>query len=119
MYVIVVQVKMTPGAGNITINGRHWMYYFKDAPVRNSVLEPLTLTEYLNKWDIEALVSGGGFRGQAGAMRLAISRALLHWDPELQPPLKRAGYLTRDKREVERKKPGKRKARRSFQWVKR
>lgn len=116
---VCVQVKMTPGSGNITINGRHWMYYFKDAPVRNSVLEPLTLTEYLNKWDIEALVTGGGFRGQAGAMRLAISRALLHWDPELQPPLKRAGYLTRDKREVERKKPGKLKARRSFQWVKR
>lgn len=95
------------------------MYYFRDAPIRNSVLEPLTLTEYLNKWDIEAMVTGGGFRGQAGAIRLAISRALLHWDPELHPPLKRAGYLTRDKREVERKKPGKLKARRSFQWVKR
>lgn len=110
---------MTPGSGKINVNGRHWMYYFKDAPIRNNILEPLTLTEYLNKWDIEAQVSGGGFRGQAGAVRLAISRALLRWDPELQPPLKRAGYLTRDKREVERKKPGKLKARRSFQWVKR
>lgn len=95
------------------------MYYFKDAPVRNSLLEPLTLTESLNQWDIQVQVQGGGFRGQAGAIRLGISRALLNWDPELQPPLKTAGFLTRDKREVERKKPGKLKARRSFQWVKR
>ncbi|XP_049849193.1 30S ribosomal protein S9-like [Schistocerca gregaria] len=112
-------VCMTKGTGNITINDRHWMYYFKEWTVRNHIIEPLLITESLNKWNIQVRVKGGGFTGQSEAIRLAVSRALLKWDPEYYPPLKLAGYLTRDKREVERKKPGKRKARRSFQWVKR
>jgi small subunit ribosomal protein S9 len=83
------------------------------------MIQPLLVTERLNTFDLDIEAFGGGPSGQAGAIRLAIARALIHMDPELYPPLKLGNYLTRDAREVERKKPGKRKARRAFQWVKR
>lgn len=115
----VARVWMVEGTGQITINNRHWMYYFKDFHHRHHIIAPLLATEMLNKMDIIVRVHGGGVSGQAGAIRLGIARALLSYDPELYPPLKKGKFLTRDPREVERKKTGQRKARRKFQWVKR
>eukprot|EP00029_Vermamoeba_vermiformis_P000399 TRINITY_DN1045_c0_g1_i1.p1 TRINITY_DN1045_c0_g1~~TRINITY_DN1045_c0_g1_i1.p1 ORF type:complete len:270 (-),score=52.36 TRINITY_DN1045_c0_g1_i1:172-981(-) len=113
------KVHLKKGSGNIVINGKHWMYYFPLPHVRDHMIQPLMVTERLNTYDLEITANGGGPSGQAGAIRLAIARALLNIDPELYPPLKLGNYLTRDAREVERKKPGRRKARRAFQWVKR
>lgn len=113
------KVTLRKGTGNITINGKHWIYYFKDYPVRNKVIEPLTVTETLNKWDIDVRVKGGGFTGQSGAISLAIAKAIMRFDEAYIAPLRLAGLLANDPRRVERKKTGRHKARRSFQWVKR
>lgn len=108
------------GKGNITINGRTLEEYFKEDTLRYIVMQPLNLTETAATFDIKANLDGGGIKGQAEALRLAISRALCEIDKEAyRPVLKANGFLTRDAREVERKKPGRPGARRRFQFSKR
>eukprot|EP01117_Protostelium_nocturnum_P000024 TRINITY_DN1008_c0_g1_i1.p1 TRINITY_DN1008_c0_g1~~TRINITY_DN1008_c0_g1_i1.p1 ORF type:complete len:294 (-),score=84.46 TRINITY_DN1008_c0_g1_i1:123-1004(-) len=112
-------VTITPGTGSITINDRPLSQYFIRIASRELVLEPLLLTHSLAKFNIEAKVWGGGLSGQAGAIQLAIARALQNWEPFNRPVLKQARMLRRDPRKVERKKYGQKKARKKFQWVKR
>eukprot|EP00897_Mesotaenium_endlicherianum_P000668 jgi/Mesen1/10601/ME000086S10138 len=115
----VARVWLAPGSGRIVVNGRTHDAYFPDVNLRAHLLQPFVETATLGTFDVRATVQGGGTSGQAGAMRHGISRALQLFEPALRPPLKAAGFLTRDSRVVERKKPGKAKARKSFQWVKR
>jgi small subunit ribosomal protein S9 len=115
----VAQVKMTPGQGKMTVNNRTCEEYFCRPTLVMMVKQPLELTSQLGKFDIWAKVEGGGVAGQAGALRLGISRALNLVEQELRPPLKSAGLLTRDPREKERKKYGQKKARKRFQFSKR
>ena len=115
----VARVRLVPGEGNIIINKREIEEYFNYETLRREVKQPLALTETLNKYDVIALVYGGGSTGQAGALRHGISRALIKSDEELRGMLKKAGFLTRDSRVVERKKSGLAKARRSYQFSKR
>ena len=115
----VARVRLLPGSGNVTINKRDLENYFDFETLRVIVREPLTLTENLDKYDVVVTVNGGGFTGQAGAIRHGISRALLKADGELRPVLKKAGFLTRDPRMVERKKYGLKGARRAPQFSKR
>lgn len=115
----VARVRLLPGSGNITINKRDVENYFDFETLRVIVREPLTLTENLDKYDVIVTVNGGGFTGQAGAIRHGISRALLKADDELRPVLKKAGFLTRDPRMVERKKYGLKGARKAPQFSKR
>lgn len=115
----IARIYMTPGSGNIVVNKRELSDYFPDEILRTIVKQPLTLLEVDGAWDIKVNVDGGGIAGQAEAVRLAISRALVEVDPENRPPLKKEGFLTRDPRMVERKKYGRRKARRRFQFSKR
>ena len=115
----VARVRLRAGKGEITINGRSMDEYFPRAPLKNLIQQPLTVTSTLGKFDVLVNVKGGGISGQAGAVRHGISRALLELDQSLRPVLKREGFLTRDPRMVERKKYGKRGARRSFQFSKR
>lgn len=115
----VARVRLLPGSGNITVNGRDLGEYFDYETLRVVVKEPLTITDGLDKYDVIVNVNGGGYTGQAGAIRHGISRALLQADSELRPALKAAGFLTRDPRMVERKKPGLKKARRAPQFSKR
>jgi small subunit ribosomal protein S9 len=115
----VAQVKMTPGQGKMTVNNRPCEEYFCRPTLVMMVKQPLELTSQLGKFDIWAKVEGGGVAGQAGALRLGISRALNLVEQELRPPLKSAGLLTRDPREKERKKYGQKKARKRFQFSKR
>ncbi len=115
----VARVRLLPGSGNVTINKRDLENYFDFETLRVIVREPLTLTENLDKYDVIVTVNGGGFTGQAGAIRHGISRALLKADEELRPVLKKAGFLTRDPRMVERKKYGLKKARKAPQFSKR
>ncbi len=115
----IARVRLLPGSGNITINKRDIQDYFNFETLRVVVREPLTLTENLDKYDMIVTVNGGGFTGQAGAIRHGVSRALLKADSELRPALKKAGYLTRDPRMVERKKYGLKGARRAPQFSKR
>jgi small subunit ribosomal protein S9 len=113
------RVRLSPGTGNIVINGQAVDEYFDRATSVMILKQPLELTECIEKFDIIALVDGGGKPGQAGAVRHGISRALLLFDGELRPSLKSAGFLTRDAREKERKKYGQRGARARFQFSKR
>ena len=113
------RVFMTPGAGDITVNTRTLDKYFGREIARMIVRQPLELTETGDKFDIRVTVKGGGSFGQAGAIRHGITRALLVYDEELRPALRKAGYVTRDAREVERKKVGLRKARKRPQYSKR
>ncbi len=113
------RVFMMPGAGNITVNSRTLDQYFGREIARMIVRQPLDLTETGDKFDIRVTVKGGGSFGQAGAIRHGITRALLKYDEELRPTLRQAGYVTRDAREVERKKVGLRKARKRPQFSKR
>lgn len=113
------RVRLMPGTGNISINGQAVDDYFDRATSVMILKQPLELTEAVEKFDIVALVDGGGKPGQAGAVRHGISRALLQFDGELRPTLKSAGFLTRDAREKERKKYGQRGARARFQFSKR
>ncbi len=116
----VARVYVCPGKGNITINGRTMDEYFKEDTLRFIVRQPLDVTDTLASFDIKANLDGGGIKGQAEALRLAIARALCKVDAEAyRPVLKSNGFLTRDAREVERKKPGQPGARRRFQFSKR
>ena len=115
----VARVRLVPGAGKVTINGRDMEEYFGLKTLELIVRQPLVLTEMVDKYDVLASVSGGGASGQAGAIRHGISRALLELDGELRPVLKKAGFLTRDSREKERRKYGLKKARKASQFSKR
>ncbi len=115
----VARVRLLPGTGKITINQKDISEYLDYEILRNEVKRPLVLTETLGKFDVIVRVHGGGFTGQAGAIRHGISRALLEVDGEYRGALKKAGFLTRDPRMVERKKYGFKKARRSPQFSKR
>lgn len=115
----VARIYVSEGKGNITVNKREMKEYFPDETLQYIVLQPLTLLEVSEKYDIKVNLDGGGQKGQAEALRLAITRALMEIDAEARPQLKAAGFVTRDPREVERKKPGQPKARKRFQFSKR
>ncbi len=115
----VARVRLVPGEGRVTINGRDFEDYITFAALREVVKQPLVATETLGSYDVLVNVHGGGFTGQAGAIRHGISRALLQADPEYRTTLKRAGLLTRDARMKERKKYGLKGARRAPQFSKR
>ena len=115
----VARVWIKPGAGKITVNGRELDVYFARPVLRMIVKQPLGVTARVDQFDIMVTVAGGGLSGQAGAVRHGLSKALTYYEPGLRPALKKEGFLTRDSRVVERKKYGKRKARRSFQFSKR
>ncbi|XP_039119258.1 30S ribosomal protein S9, mitochondrial [Dioscorea cayenensis subsp. rotundata] len=115
----IARVWIQPGDGTFIVNDKQFDVYFPILDHRAELLRPFTETKTLGLWDVNCTVKGGGVSGQVGAIRLGISRALQNWEPGLRPYLKAAGYLRRDPRVVERKKPGKAKARKSFQWVKR
>ena len=116
----VARVYLTPGAGNVTVNGRALENYFALESLRYIVNQPFEVTGTLGQFDANITINGGGVKGQAEAIRLGISRALCETDAEAyRPALKAAGFLTRDAREVERKKPGQPGARRRFQFSKR
>ena len=116
----VARVYVTPGKGDITINGRAFAEYFPTEVLQIIVNQPFTSTNTLGSYDVKANLDGGGIAGQAEALRMAIARALNTSDAETHhTTLKKAGFLTRDDRMVERKKPGRRKARRKFQFSKR
>lgn len=113
------RVFLKAGSGNIVVNGRSLDEYFGRETARMVVRQPLELTELLEKFDLKITVTGGGGSGQAGAIRHGITRALMQYDEALRPTLRKAGYVTRDAREVERKKVGLRKARKRPQFSKR
>lgn len=115
----VARIYVSDGKGQITVNERDYKDYFTTHQLRGFVEQPLKVAESEGKYDIKANLDGGGLTGQAEALRLAISRALIKIDPEKKPMLKSKGLLTRDPREVERKKPGRPKARKRFQFSKR
>lgn len=115
----VARVFLTEGTGKITINKRDLTEYFPSSILQFVVKQPLQLLEVLEKYDIKANINGGGFTGQSQALRLAIARALYKLNPEDKSALRKAGFVTRDPRQVERKKPGQPKARRRFQFSKR
>jgi len=115
----VARVRLVDGSGQVTLNGRPLEDYFPTMATRLRVMEPLQITQTQGRYDVLATLEGGGLTGQADALRLGISRALIELDEELRPVLKKAGFLTRDARVVERKKYGLRKARRAPQYTKR
>ena len=115
----VARVWIKPGSGVVTVNGRELDRYFARPVLRMVVDQPFQVTARDKQYDVDCTVTGGGLSGQAGAVRHGISKALVNFEPMLRPALKQGGYLTRDSRVVERKKYGKRKARRSFQFSKR
>ena len=115
----VARVWIKPGTGKIVVNGKDVDNYFNRPTHRLILSQPLEVTDRLTQFDIMCTVSGGGLSGQAGAIRLGLTRALINFEPSLRPTLKKEGFVTRDSRVVERKKYGRAKARRSFQWAKR
>ena len=115
----IARVWIKPGTGIITVNGREQAVYFARPVLRMLLNQPFGFTNMLNHFDVTCTVEGGGLSGQAGAVRHGISKALTYYDPELRIALKREGCITRDSRIVERKKYGRKKARRSFQFSKR
>mgnify|MGYP006187540209 FL=1 len=115
----VARIYMSKGKGNITVNGKDFKDYFPVDTMQFKLEQPFKITNLTKKFDVKVNVNGGGTTGQAEAIRLAISRALCELDPENRVSLKPDGLLTRDSRVVERKKPGQKKARKKFQWVKR
>ncbi len=115
----VARVRLLPGKGNFVVNGKDIEEYFDYQTLRDLAKSPLTLTGNSEAFDVAVNVKGGGFTGQAGAVRLGIARALLEFDPDLRATLKRAGFLTRDARKKERYKYGFKKARKSPQFSKR
>jgi len=115
----ITRVFINKGNGNITVNDKNYKEYFTLVYLQNQIEAPLKAVEGLDKFDIKITANGGGIKGQAEAARMAISRALCEFDAEHRGPLKKEGFLTRDPRMVERKKPGRRKARRRFQFSKR
>jgi len=115
----VVRVRLMPGTGNFTLNGKTLEQYFPNKLHQQLIREPLVTVEKTERFDIFARLHGGGTSGQAGALRLAIARALIEVEPDDRPPLKKAGFLTRDPRVIERKKYGLKKARKAPQYSKR
>ena len=115
----VARIFVTEGTGKITINKRDLTEYFPSPILQFVVKQPLTLLDVAEKYDIKVNLDGGGFTGQSQALRLAIARALVKINPEAKKALRAEGFMTRDPREVERKKPGRPKARRRFQFSKR
>jgi small subunit ribosomal protein S9 len=115
----VARIYMSEGKGNITVNGKDFKEYFPVDTMQFKLEQPFNIAKLTGKFDVKANVNGGGTTGQSEAIRLAISRALCKLDPENRVTLKPEGMLTRDARVVERKKPGQKKARKKFQWVKR
>ncbi|HYD39387.1 MAG TPA: 30S ribosomal protein S9 [Anaeromyxobacter sp.] len=115
----VARVRIAPGTGNITINGRTMDEYFGRETSKMILVEPLKLVDQMGKLDVFVNARGGGLSGQAGAIRHGISRALCELNPEFRPVLKKAGFMTRDARAVERKKYGRPGARKRFQFSKR
>lgn len=115
----VARVYLTEGSGNITIDKRPLDVYFPSSILQYVVKQPLTSLDVAEKYDIVAHLDGGGYKGQAEALRLAIARALVKVNPEDKSTLRKEGFMTRDAREVERKKPGRPKARKRFQFSKR
>ena len=115
----VARVWIKPGAGKVTVNGRDVGTYFARPVLRMILQQPLLVANRLNQYDINVTVAGGGLSGQAGAVRHGLAKALTHYEPELRVVLNKVGFLTRDSRVVERKKYGRKKARRSFQFSKR
>ena len=113
------RVYIKPGSGSINVNSRPLDQYFGRETARMIVRQPLQVADAMDKFDIEVFVKGGGGSGQAGAIRHGISRALISYDEELRKPLRKAGFVTRDAREVERKKVGLHKARKRPQYSKR
>ncbi len=115
----IARIYLSEGKGNITVNNREFKEYFPSIALQYIVLQPLNLIGVQEKYDIRVNLDGGGPKGQAEALRLAVSRALVEIDAVARKELKSAGFLTRDPREVERKKPGRPKARKRFQFSKR
>jgi small subunit ribosomal protein S9 len=115
----VARVYLSDGKGKITVNGRDYKEYFGAETLQYVVTQPLLLLNAADKYDIVVNLDGGGVKGQAEALRLGITRALVKIDEENKKPLKASGFITRDPREVERKKPGRPKARKRFQFSKR
>lgn len=115
----IARVWIKPGSGKIVVNGREFDKYFARPVLRMIVQQPLVVAARTGQYDLMVTVAGGGLSGQAGAVRHGLSKALTNFEPDLRPVLKRGGFLTRDSRVVERKKYGRAKARRSFQFSKR
>ncbi|MEJ6777630.1 MAG: 30S ribosomal protein S9 [Crocinitomicaceae bacterium] len=115
----VARVYMSKGKGNVIVNNRDYKDFFPVAVLQSKIVQPFTLTDTVNKFDVKVNVAGGGINGQVEAIRLGISRALVKLDEENKPLLKEEGLMTRDPRMVERKKPGQPKARKKFQFSKR
>ncbi|SFT90039.1 SSU ribosomal protein S9P [Lishizhenia tianjinensis] len=115
----VARVYLTKGTGKVTVNNRDYTEFFPVAVLQSKIVQPFELTETVGQYDVKVNVNGGGVNGQAEAIRLGISRALVKVDEEMKPALKAEGLMTRDPRMVERKKPGQPKARKKFQFSKR
>ncbi|HUH34045.1 MAG TPA: 30S ribosomal protein S9 [Daejeonella sp.] len=115
----VARIYLTEGSGNITVNGKDYKEYFPTLPLQYVVTQSLEVSGSTGKFDVNVNVAGGGVNGQAGAVRLAIAKAIVELDPETKPSLSAKGLMTRDNRMVERKKPGRKKARKKFQFSKR
>tara|TARA_B100000902_G_scaffold365033_1_gene385554 strand:+ start:12991 stop:13377 length:387 start_codon:yes stop_codon:yes gene_type:complete len=115
----VARIYVSKGKGKITVNGRDFKEYFPTEILQFKLNQPFKIANMENKYNVDVNVNGGGINGQADAIKLAISRSLCEIDKENRPALKAEGLLTRDPRVVERKKPGQKKARKKFQWVKR
>lgn len=115
----VARVYLTKGTGKVTVNNRDYTEFFPVAVLQSKIVQPFELTETVGQYDVKVNVAGGGVNGQAEAIRLGISRALVKVDEEMKPALKAEGLMTRDPRMVERKKPGQPKARKKFQFSKR
>jgi len=115
----VARVWIKPGNGKVTVNGKDYVAYFARPVLQMILQQPIVAAGRVDQYDVVVTVAGGGLSGQAGAVRHGISQALTHYEPELRSVLKKGGFLTRDSRVVERKKYGRAKARRSFQFSKR
>ena len=115
----IAKVWLKKGSGNIHVNGKKMVEYFKKVNLQIAVIRPLTIVKRENEFDVRCSVKGGGLSGQAGAIIHGLSRAIIQFEPDLKPTLKKENLTTRDSRAVERKKYGRRKARRSFQFSKR
>lgn len=115
----VARARLSPGSGQVTVNGRPFEVYFPTETQRMTAAEALRVSERSEAFDVDATIHGGGVSGQAGALRMAIARSLVELDPELRPLLKKAGLLTRDSRKKESKKYGLKKARKAPQFTKR
>jgi small subunit ribosomal protein S9 len=115
----VARIYLNDGSGNITVNGKDYKTYFPTLPLQYIVTQSTEVSESTGKFDVIVNVAGGGVKGQAEAVRLAIAKAIVELDPEKKPALRAKGIMTRDDRMVERKKPGRKKARKKFQFSKR